>query len=92
MIYPLEITKTRLALAPKGTYNGILDTISQIYSREGARALYKGWGASVLGIIPYASIDLAVFNILRDAYSTRYSNDPKVLTLLACGALSGICG
>ena len=30
LIYPLEITKTRLALAKPGTYNGILDTITSI--------------------------------------------------------------
>ncbi len=28
IIYPLEITKTRLALAKPGIYNGILDTIT----------------------------------------------------------------
>jgi solute carrier family 25 phosphate transporter 23/24/25/41 len=54
--------------------------------------LFKGWGASVLGIIPYASIDLAVFNTLRDLYVEQYSTDPTTMTLLGCGAFSGICG
>lgn len=92
MIYPLEITKTRLALAKPGTYNGILDTMSQIIRKEGISALYKGWAASVLGIIPYASIDLAVFNTLRDFYTKTHAEDPSVLTLLTCGGISGVCG
>jgi solute carrier family 25 phosphate transporter 23/24/25/41 len=92
MIYPLEITKTRLALAEPGVYNGILDTIRKILRHEGPTALYKGWGASVLGIVPYASIDLAVFNTLKEMYMNRYSDDPSVSTLLVAGAVSGICG
>lgn len=68
LIYPLEIIKTRLAIAPQGTYSGIGGCFKAIAQQEGAKALYKGWGASVLGIVPYASIDMAVFNTLRDMY------------------------
>ena len=46
----------------------------------------------MLGIIPYASIDLAVFNTLRDFYTKTYSEDPNVMTLLTCGGISGVCG
>ena len=66
--------------------------MSQIMKKEGISALYKGWAASVLGIIPYASIDLAVFNSLRDFYTKTYAEDPSVMTLLTCGGISGICG
>jgi len=92
LIYPLEICKTRLALAPVGTYSGIGGCITKIMAEEGPKALYKGWGASVTGIIPYAAIDLAVFNTIRDAYVAKYDNEPSVVTLLCCGAFSGICG
>lgn len=92
LIYPLEICKTRLALATPGTYSGIAGCIRTIMATEGPKALYKGWGASVLGIIPYASIDLAVFNTLRDTYVEQNAKQPSVMTLLCCGAFSGICG
>lgn len=92
MIYPLEIIKTRLALAPKGTYSGILGCGKTIMADEGIMALYKGWGASVLGIIPYASIDMAVFNTLRDNYVKMYAHEPTTITLLCAGAFSGVCG
>lgn len=92
LIYPMEITKTRLALAKDGIYRGIGDCLMQIQRNEGTMALYKGWGASVLGIMPYAAIDLTVFNILRDMYIKRVGQDPSVYTVLGCGALSSICG
>jgi solute carrier family 25 phosphate transporter 23/24/25/41 len=92
LIYPLEITKTRLALAPPGTYSGIGGCMQTIIANEGPKALYKGWLASVLGIIPYASIDLAVFSTLKEMYVNSYAHDPSVMTLLCCGAFSGICG
>ena len=92
LIYPLEITKTRLALAPAGTYNGIFGCIKTIMQKEGTLALYKGWFASVAGIIPYASIDMAIFSLMRDAYIAKFEVQPTVKTLLICGATSGICG
>jgi solute carrier family 25 phosphate transporter 23/24/25/41 len=92
IIYPLEITKTRLALASDGIYNGIGDCLRKIARTEGVRALYKGWGASVLGIMPYAAIDLTIYNILRDMYVKKVGREPSVYALLGCGATSSICG
>lgn len=92
MIYPLEITKTRLALAPKGYYNGIVDCIYKIAKNEGFFQLYKGLGASLLGIVPYAAIDLAIYTGLRDYYTEKYAVQPSSLTLLYCGSISSICG
>ena len=92
IIYPLEITKTRLALASDGIYNGIGDCLRKIAKNEGPAALYKGWGASVLGIMPYAAIDLTIYNILRDMYVKKVGKEPTVYALLGCGAFSSICG
>jgi len=90
LVYPLQITKTRINIAPTGTYNGILDTMRQIVRNEGPRALFKGLGASSMGIIPYASVDLAIYNALKEEYCNRYAADPSVMTLLACGSASSI--
>lgn len=92
VIYPLEITKTRLALAPIGLYKGIGDCIAKIIKFEGCRGLYKGLQASITGVVPYASIDLAVYNTLRDHYSEKNTKEPGPLTLLMCGAVSSISG
>ena len=61
-IYPLEVAKTRLAVAATGEYNGIFHCLSKVYTTEGFFALFKGISPSLIGIIPYAGVDLTVNN------------------------------
>lgn len=55
--------KTRLTLRETGQYSGILDCTKKILQREGVTAFYKGYLPNMLGIVPYAGIDLAVFEV-----------------------------
>ena len=41
-IYPLEVAKTRLAVASPGTYRGVVHCIQRTARAEGVGALYKG--------------------------------------------------
>uniref|UniRef100_A0A8C4ETK6 EF-hand domain-containing protein n=1 Tax=Dicentrarchus labrax TaxID=13489 RepID=A0A8C4ETK6_DICLA len=94
-IYPMEVLKTRLALRTTGQYSGISDCAKQIFRREGLGAFYKGYIPNMLGIIPYAGIDLAVYETLKNRYLQQYgtnSTDPGVFVLLACGTVSSTCG
>ncbi|XP_044051160.1 calcium-binding mitochondrial carrier protein SCaMC-2-A [Siniperca chuatsi] len=94
-IYPMEVLKTRLALRKTGQYSGISDCAKQIFRREGLGAFYKGYVPNMLGIIPYAGIDLAVYETLKNSYLQQYgtnSTDPGVFVLLACGTVSSTCG
>ncbi|XP_026194277.1 uncharacterized protein LOC34623564 [Cyclospora cayetanensis] len=69
LIYPMELVKTRLAAySPGCMYSGVLQCFTEIYREGGLRRLYRGLGPSLLGIIPYAGIDLAVFETLKEAY------------------------
>ncbi|XP_053551785.1 calcium-binding mitochondrial carrier protein SCaMC-2 isoform X1 [Bombina bombina] len=94
-IYPMEVLKTRMALRKTGQYQGILDCGKKILLKEGVSAFYKGYVPNMLGIIPYAGIDLAVYETLKNAWLQRYatsSADPGVFVLLACGTISSTCG
>ncbi|XP_071765999.1 calcium-binding mitochondrial carrier protein SCaMC-2-A [Centroberyx gerrardi] len=94
-IYPMEVLKTRLALRKTGQYSGISDCAKQIFRREGLGAFYKGYVPNMLGIIPYAGIDLAVYETLKNSWLQQYgtnSTDPGVFVLLACGTVSSTCG
>uniref|UniRef100_A0A8D2A4M8 EF-hand domain-containing protein n=1 Tax=Sus scrofa TaxID=9823 RepID=A0A8D2A4M8_PIG len=94
-IYPMEVLKTRMALRKTGQYSGMLDCARKILAREGVAAFYKGYVPNMLGIIPYAGIDLAVYETLKNAWLQRYavnSADPGVFVLLACGTMSSTCG
>lgn len=90
-IYPLEIAKTQLALAPPGTYSGIAGCLKDVAVTDGVRGLYAGMGASMAGIVPYAAIDLAINSMLKDSLSKMYEargSEPGVVTLLGCGMVS----
>ncbi|KAI1882914.1 hypothetical protein AGOR_G00239800 [Albula goreensis] len=94
-IYPMEVMKTRLALRKTGQYSGMLDCAKQILKKEGVKAFYKGYIPNMLGIIPYAGIDLAVYESLKNAWLSRYAIDtanPGILVLLGCGTISSTCG
>uniref|UniRef100_A0A8B9WXR7 Solute carrier family 25 member 25 n=1 Tax=Bos mutus grunniens TaxID=30521 RepID=A0A8B9WXR7_BOSMU len=93
--WALQVLKTRMALRKTGQYSGMLDCARKILAREGMAAFYKGYVPNMLGIIPYAGIDLAVYETLKNAWLQRYavnSADPGVFVLLACGTMSSTCG
>ncbi|XP_059839641.1 mitochondrial adenyl nucleotide antiporter SLC25A24-like [Hypanus sabinus] len=94
-IYPMEVLKTRMALRKTGQYSGVADCVRKIWKNEGLIAFYKGYIPNILGIIPYAGIDLAIYETLKKMWLSRYaqdSADPGVLVLLACGTTSSTCG
>ena len=57
------VKKTRLAIGKTGWYSGIIDCGKQLLKQEGARAFFKGYIPNLLGIIPYAGIDLCVYEV-----------------------------
>ncbi|KAM6948469.1 mitochondrial adenyl nucleotide antiporter SLC25A24 [Aplochiton taeniatus] len=94
-IYPMEVVKTRLTLSKTRQYSGMLDCTKQILRNEGVKAFYKGYVPNLLGIIPYAGIDLAVYESLKNSWLSHYAKDsanPGLLVLLGCGTISSTCG
>lgn len=63
--------KTRLTLRKTGQYSGMFDCAKKILKKEGVKAFYKGYIPNILGIIPYAGIDLAVYEVCIQTYLTR---------------------
>jgi len=64
-----QVLKTRLALRKTGQYSGIVQCAKHIFQKEGAAAFYKGYVPNMLGIIPYAGIDLAVYEVCGGCHS-----------------------
>lgn len=60
---PYQVLKTRLAVARTGQYTGLFDCARKILKHEGLGAFFKGYIPNILGIIPYAGIDLAVYEV-----------------------------
>lgn len=93
-IYPLEVLKTRLALRKTGQYKGMIDAAIKIYRHEGLKSFYRGYVPNMLGIIPYAGIDLAVYETLKKKYLKKHetTDQPSLLVLLGCGSASSTLG
>uniref|UniRef100_A0A8C9GUD8 Mitochondrial carrier protein n=1 Tax=Piliocolobus tephrosceles TaxID=591936 RepID=A0A8C9GUD8_9PRIM len=94
-IYPMEVLKTRLAIGKTGEYSGIIDCGKKLLKQEGVRSFFKGYTPNLLGIVPYAGIDLAVYEVLKNYWLENYSGNsvnPGIMILVGCSTLSNTCG
>ncbi|GLT60309.1 hypothetical protein SLA2020_330810 [Shorea laevis] len=96
-IYPLDLVKTRLQTSASdgGRAPNLGKLTKDIWVHEGTRAFYKGLAPSLLGIIPYAGIELAAYETLKDlskTYILHNSAEPGPLVQLGCGTVSGALG
>eukprot|EP01065_Artemidia_motanka_P032017 TRINITY_DN3902_c3_g1_i2.p1 TRINITY_DN3902_c3_g1~~TRINITY_DN3902_c3_g1_i2.p1 ORF type:complete len:374 (+),score=36.81 TRINITY_DN3902_c3_g1_i2:146-1267(+) len=88
-VYPLDVVKTRIVASETGVYRGMADCLTRTVRIEGPKALCRGMGTSLVGMIPYAGIDLAIFDFAKGRYvrSAKVEKAP-VPVVLACGVLS----
>ncbi|CAL9187946.1 unnamed protein product [Musa hybrid cultivar] len=91
MTYPLDLVRTRLAAQTNTMYyRGISHALYAICRDEGIRGLYKGLGATLLGVGPNIAISYSVYETLRSHWQVERPYDSPVLVSLACGSLSGV--
>ncbi|KAL8150395.1 hypothetical protein V2J09_020203 [Rumex salicifolius] len=99
--YPMDMVRGRLTVQTEKSphqYRGIFHALSTIYRQEGARALYKGWLPSVIGVVPYVGLNFSVYESLKDylvkekPFGLAKDSELSVTTRLACGAVAGTLG
>ena len=84
-VYPLEVAKTRMAI--QGEYMGVVDCIASIVRHEGLVALTHGLRASLLGIVPFCALDLAIYSASKENIAKWQGRDePTSVALFVCGA------
>ncbi|KAB5538754.1 hypothetical protein DKX38_016287 [Salix brachista] len=89
--YPLDLVRTRLAAQTNVTYyRGIWHALQTISREESVLGLYKGLGATLLGVGPSIAISFSVYESLRSFWQSHRPHDSTVAVSLACGSLSGI--
>jgi len=88
ILYPLDTIRTRLAVSPKGTYWGILHAAYRIHRDEGRAAFYRGLVPSMIGILPYAGVDIAMFEMCKERLLDMYDGNPPHLAILGAGMVS----
>ncbi|OAF67894.1 Mitochondrial thiamine pyrophosphate carrier 1 [Intoshia linei] len=92
-IYPMDVMKTRLAIARTGQYQNILHVGSQLYKLNGFRGFYNGYATNTLGIIPFAGLDLAIYESLKNRYYKyqNLTNEPSIFIILGSSVVSSTC-
>ncbi|KAK3880477.1 hypothetical protein Pcinc_015024 [Petrolisthes cinctipes] len=68
LTYPLDTIRARLAFQVSGEhiYSGIINAATTIFHTEGGlRALYRGFSATVCGMIPYAGLSFYCFEQMK---------------------------
>lgn len=94
MTYPLDLARARMAVTDKYTgYRTLRQVFVKIWVEEGPRTLYRGYFATVLGVIPYAGVSFFTYGTLkREYYEVTGNAKPNTLVSLAFGAVAGAAG
>lgn len=94
--YPLEMLQARLGSSSR--YAGIRDCLQRTWGGEGPRAFYRGYTASLLGIIPYTGSQFFLYEggkrLLRRFHAKRNRCEEVPLPVwekFLVGAASGKC-
>ncbi|CBI20644.3 hypothetical protein VitviT2T_004427 [Vitis vinifera] len=104
--YPLDLARTKLAyqvvdlrgsfrsdmrsLQAQPAYNGIKDVFKSVYKEGGVRALYRGVGPTLIGILPYAGLKFYIYEKLKRHVPEEHQK--SIAMRLSCGALAGLLG
>ncbi|XP_052034480.1 calcium-binding mitochondrial carrier protein SCaMC-1-like [Apodemus sylvaticus] len=94
-VYPMEVIKTRLILGKTGEYSGIIDCGRKLLKREGIQAFSKGYVPNLLSIIPYAGLDLTIFELLKNYWLEHHAGNsvnPGIVIVLGCSTVSHTFG
>lgn len=85
-IYPMDLVKTRLQtyVCDRGSVPSLSKLSRDIWVQEGARAFYRGLVPSLLGIIPYAGLDLAAYEALKDMSRKHILQDGGMACYTIC--------
>ncbi|CCE63635.1 hypothetical protein TPHA_0F01510 [Tetrapisispora phaffii CBS 4417] len=105
-IYPIDTLKFRVQCASLGgnALKGnrlLFETAKQLYREGGIKLFYRGILVGLMGVFPYAALDLGTFSALKKWYINKQSiklgipkDDVELsnLVVLPMGALSGTVG
>ncbi|XP_045526131.1 mitochondrial coenzyme A transporter SLC25A42 [Pieris brassicae] len=87
--YPLDLARARMAVAD---YRSLKAVFVRILSEEGAVTLYRGYGATVLGVIPYAGVSFFTYDSLKHWHLDYSGTTPHGFTNVLFGGVAGALG
>lgn len=90
LVYPLDTVRTRLAVCTQQEYAGIVRTAARMWRQEGPASLYRGLVPSMCGILPYAGVDIVLFETLKAELLERHGGSLPDLAVLGAGMASSV--
>lgn len=103
-VYPIDTLKFRVQ-CESGSTNElgsiVYNTARRMWLSGGLRSFYRGLPLGICGIVPYSSIDLGTFELLKRGYISRRAKLLQIresdvvvpnYLVLTFGASSGACG
>lgn len=74
MTYPLDLARARMAVTHKEEYGTLRHVFVRIYKYEGIAAFYRGFPATILGVIPYAGCSFFTYDTLKSLVTGETSS------------------
>jgi solute carrier family 25 protein 42 len=63
--YPLDLARARMAVSMSDQYRSLKHVFELTIQKEGIRGLFKGYGATIAGVIPYAGTGFFTYETLK---------------------------
>ncbi len=82
-----DTVRLRLAL-PNSGYTGLVHAMGTMYRVEGVASLFKGLGATLAGIAPYAALNFATYDLVKKQYY-GHGGQQSAASNLVLGGVSG---
>jgi solute carrier family 25 (adenine nucleotide translocator) protein 4/5/6/31 len=95
-VYPLDFARTRLAadLGKQGQrqFNGLIHCISSVFAKEGILGLYRGFDASIGGIIVYRAAYFGGFDTIKSFVFKDPDNPAIILSWIIAQTVTTAAG
>lgn len=93
LTYPLDLARARMAVTPRHMYKSLAQVFVHLGRDRQPRVFYKGFTATILGVIPYAGVSFCTYETLKQTHRDYTQKAcPNPLERLLFGALAGLFG
>ncbi|XP_037303136.1 mitochondrial coenzyme A transporter SLC25A42 isoform X2 [Manduca sexta] len=87
--YPLDLARARMAVTNAAEYRTLRAMFSKVVREEGLRTLYRGYPATVLGVIPYAGVSFFTYDTLKHKYLDYFGREQGTIMNVIFGGTAG---
>ncbi|KAL3317973.1 Exosome component 3 [Cichlidogyrus casuarinus] len=71
-VYPFEVLKTRMTITTSNEPRSISQLARKVYTDGGPLGFYRGYSVAMMSYIPYSSMELALYEIIKRQYMSYF--------------------